>query len=277
MEGARVLITGCSSGIGLLSAIEFARRGHTVFAGVRDPETAGPLRERASQCDVDLDVLEMDVRDDEAVVRAVESVERKAGGLDIVINNAGLMTRGPLEFYNDSEVRSIFETNVFGPMRVARAALPLMRQAGSGTIVNISSLAGRFSWAFVGVYAASKFALEGFSDALYFEAHPFGVRVVVVEVGTFDTEMRYKMTAPAAYEPEVSPYRDFLHAFDGIPAKPAGDAGLVATLIADVATSASPKRRYLVGEDSELWLGLREQHDDDAFESIVRDRLSFWQ
>lgn len=277
MEGARVLITGCSSGIGLLSAIEFARRGHTVFAGVRDPETADSLRERASQCDVDLDILGLDVRDEDAVARAVESVHRKAGGLDVVVNNAGLMTRGPLEFYNDSEVRSIFETNVFGPMRVARAALPLMRQAGSGTIINISSLAGRFSWAFVGVYAASKFALEGFSDALYFEAHPFGVRVVVVEVGTFDTEMRYKMTSPAAYVPEVSPYRDFLHAFDGIPAKPAGDASLVATLIADVATSASPKRRYLVGEDSELWLGLREQHDDEAFESIVRDRLSFWQ
>ncbi len=165
----RVLITGCSTGFGREAAIELARRGHEVVATARRPETLADL-------DVALK-LALDVDSDESASEAVA----QAGEVDALVNNAGWSAHGPIEKVPLQEVRRMFETNFFGAARMIQAIAPKMRARQSGVIVNVSSMAGRVAAPLMGFYAASKFALEGLSEALHLELGHFGIRVVVLE------------------------------------------------------------------------------------------------
>ena len=168
---ARILITGCSTGIGRAAAVELTKRGHDVVATARRPETLA-----------DLDVaqtLALDVDDDASVAAAVGA----AGTIDVLVNNAGFGVIGPVERLPIAEGKRIFETNFFGALRMIQAVLPAMRERGSGTIVNVTSLAGRVAPPLDGIYSATKFALEGLSEALHYEVGHFGVRVRIVEPG----------------------------------------------------------------------------------------------
>ena len=196
------------------------------------------------------------------------------------MNNAGIGTHGPLEAYDDDEVRRVFETNVMGVVRVARAVAPIMRTQGSGTIVNVGSLAGKVTAPFGGVYSASKHAVESLSDALYYELHPFGVRVVVVEPGGFDTEFGNNRAIARKFT-EGSPYAELEQRFAQAQTKLPGtgaraSADVVAQVIVDAATAEQPKRRYLVGQDAELIGGLAKQMSDEDFEKAMRTTLDFW-
>jgi short-subunit dehydrogenase len=177
---ARVLITGCSTGFGRASAVELTKRGHDVVATARKPETLDEL-------DV-VDRIGLDIDDDASVNEAVA----KAGTLDALVNNAGFGVVGPIEKVPLAEARRLFDTNVFGTMRMVQAVAPGMRERGSGTIVNVASLAGRVAPPLGGVYAASKWAVEGMSEALHYELGHFGVRVRLVEPGFFATEFQGK-------------------------------------------------------------------------------------
>ncbi|HEX4777668.1 MAG TPA: SDR family oxidoreductase, partial [Acidimicrobiia bacterium] len=164
----RILITGCSTGIGRASAVELTKRGHAVVATARRPETIEEL-------DVDTR-LTLDVVDDESVRAAVAA----AGDLDVLVNNAGYGIVGPVERLPLDEVRRMIETNVFGAWRMIQAVVPGMRARGSGVVVNVSSLAGRVSSPLNGGYSGSKYALEAMSEALHYEVGHFGIRVVLV-------------------------------------------------------------------------------------------------
>ena len=158
----RALITGCSSGFGRATAIELKARGHEVVATARRPETLD---------DLDVDArLALDVTDDASVAAAVAA----AGQVDALVNNAGINVAGPVEKVPVDEVRRLFETNVFGALRMTQAVLPQMRARRGGTIVNVSSINGRVAQPLAGFYAATKFALEAMSEALHFEAGHFG-------------------------------------------------------------------------------------------------------
>lgn len=275
-----VLITGCSTGFGKLAALEFARRGDTVFATMRDTRKAGPLRSEAEAARLSVDVLPLDVTDAASVVRAVADVIARAGRIDVLVNNAGVGTHGPVEDYDDEEVEAIFDTNVLGVVRVTRAVAPHMRKQRSGTIINVSSLAGKVTAPFGGVYSATKHALEALSDALYYELHPFGVRVVVIEPGGFATEFGNNVR-PARRFTEGSAYvaleRGFQEAQTRLPGRgEAADAHTVALAIADAAKAEQPKRRYLVGSDASLIGGLHKQMSDEDFEKAMRTTLDFW-
>ncbi len=278
---AVVLITGCSSGFGLLTALQFARKGDTVYATMRNTAKAGDL-EKAKQAEgLAIEVLPLDVTDERSVSSAVRQVLDAAGQIDVLVNNAGLGHHGAIEDTDDDEVKEIFETNFFGALRVTRAVVPSMRALGSGTIVNVSSLAAPVTPPFSGTYAASKRALEAISDALHFELHPFGVRVVIIEPGGFETEIERNRRVSRRFT-EGSPYpaidQRFQEALSRLPAAAArDDASKVAEAIYQAVHDPQPKLRYLVGQDAEGIGGLRRQLDDEQFEQTMRQALDFWE
>lgn len=253
----RVLITGCSTGVGRASAVELARRGFDVVATARRPESIA-----------DLDVgtrLALDVADDRSVAAARDA----AGEIDVVVNNAAFGVIGPIETVPTDAVRSMFETNVFGVLRMVQAFVPAMRERGDGTVVNVSSVAGRMSATPLnGFYAATKHALEAISETMWRELRHFGVRVAVVEPG-------YIATAWPGNERWLGvdgPYADLyeqVHAADEEGQAGAAPAELVAGVIADAIESPEPRLRWTAGPAAEEAIRLRSSLDDAAWERYV--------
>ncbi|MDQ5858892.1 MAG: SDR family oxidoreductase [Acidobacteriota bacterium] len=176
-----ILVTGCSSGIGRATALEAAERGHRVFASARRREDVADLSAKG------IETLALDVTDPGSIGEAVREVLRSAERIDALVNNAGYGQYGAIEDVSLEEWRAQFEVNVFGAIAVLRAVLPAMRAARGGTVVNVSSVAGRVAIPFAGPYSASKHALEAISDALRVEVSPWGIRVVLVEPGPIST------------------------------------------------------------------------------------------
>ena len=278
---AVVLITGCSSGFGKLAALEFARKGDTVYATMRDTSKAGDL-ERAKESEgLAINVIALDVTDDASVSAAIQQVLGEAGRIDVLVNNAGIGAQGPIEETDDDEAKEIFETNLFGALRTMRAVLPTMRAQRSGTIVNVSSLAGRVCPPYDGIYSASKHALEAATEALHYEVHPFGVRVCLVEPGGFETNIGNTRRIPRRFT-EGSPYVELQQRFEqALTRLPTGgqpgDPQVVAEAIRSATYDEKPKLRYLVGQDAEMIGGLRKQLDDEQFEQTMRQALDFWE
>ena len=278
---AVVLITGCSSGFGLLAALHFARKGDTVYATMRDTAKAGPLEAARDKESLPIHVVPLDVTDDASVANAVRQVVAEAGRIDVLVNNAGIGIHGPVEDTDVVEVKEIFETNVFGAMRAVNAVAPAMRQQGSGTIVNVSSLAGRVVAPFGGIYSASKYAVEALSEALHYELHPFGIRVVVIEPGGFETRFGDNRRVSRRFT-EGSAYLDLERRFEAslerLPGRGGpGDPQVVAEAIYSAVQDKEPNLRYLVGQDAEMIGGLRKQMDDAQFEQTMRQALDFWE
>lgn len=192
LSGKSILITGTSSGFGRLGAEHYARLGAKVFATMRGlprPE-AEELRQLAARDRLDITVLELDVTDDAQVESAVREAGRLAGGaLDVLVNNAGVGISGPVEVQDMEATRLAFDTNVYGPHRMARAVLPAMRARGSGLIIPISSQLGRVIAPYSGHYSPTKFALEAMSEAMAYELVPHGIEVSIIEPGGYPTEV----------------------------------------------------------------------------------------
>ena len=286
---AVTLITGCSSGFGLLSALRFAREGHEVFATMRNTARAGELEAARDAGSLPITVVELDVDDTGSVNKAVGEVLDRAGHVDVLVNNAGFGISGPIEEFDVDAAKRVFETNVFGVLRVTQAVLPSMRERGSGAIVNVSSIAGVVSAPFGGIYAASKHALEAISHALHYELHPFGIRIGVVEPGSFETRFGENATNTERFD-QSSPYWELAERFhESLGRIGAGGASMggtsagadpaaVVDVIYELATAPDPKPwRRLVGGDAEMIGTLRKQLDDDAFEQTMREALDFWE
>lgn len=192
MSGKSVLITGCSSGFGRLMAEDFARKGAKVFATMRNlprPE-ADELRTLAETESLDLHVIEIDVTSDEQVAAGVAGAERIAGGaIDVLVNNAGISTAGPIEIQDMEATKLLFDTNVYGPHRLARAVLPGMRAAKSGQIFNVTSQLGRVMVPGFGQYSPTKFALEAMSEQMAYELVPHNIDVTIIEPGGYPTKI----------------------------------------------------------------------------------------
>jgi NAD(P)-dependent dehydrogenase (short-subunit alcohol dehydrogenase family) len=238
------LVTGASSGFGQLTAALLASRGWRVFGTSRRPDAA-PAGDFA--------MIPLDVCSDDSVRRCAAAVLEKAGRIDLLVNNAGYVHNAPLEETTLEEARAQFETNFFGVVRMTDAVLPAMRSRRSGTIVNVGSLAGLVGVPGEGFYSATKFALEGYSEALHYELRPLGIRVALVEPGFFRTSLVRK-TTPAANEiGDYDAFRKTIAAIFTQGLRRGGDPRKVARLIVRIAESQSPRLRYRVGTDS-LWL-----------------------
>ncbi len=204
LKGKTFLVTGTSSGFGNLGALHYARLGAKVFATMRNlprPQ-AEELRAVARAEKLDLTVLELDVLSDKLVAKAVAAAERMNGGpLDVLVNNAGINISGPVELQDMEATRLSYDTNVFGLQRTMRAVLPGMRQRKSGLIFNVSSQQGRIIMPGMGIYSATKFAVESLSEQIAYELAPHGVEVTIIEPGGFPTNIganRARLTAALA-------------------------------------------------------------------------------
>ncbi|MGA8278661.1 MAG: SDR family NAD(P)-dependent oxidoreductase [Rhodanobacteraceae bacterium] len=183
-----IVITGGSRGIGVATALGLARAGHAVTATMRNPKASPQLAETATAENLDVRIETMDVDSDESVGSAFARILSK-GPVDVLVNNAGVERTGSIEETPLSDFRACMETNYFGPLRCIQAVVRSMRERQSGTIVNVTSVAGTVASSPLGPYVASKFALEGLSETLAQELRPFGVRVAVVIPGIIDTRM----------------------------------------------------------------------------------------
>jgi len=199
-SGSRILITGASSGFGKLTAEALAVAGHRVIAGMRDPNG----RNASAKADLlakgpsgSIDVVELDVTRETSVDEAIGLVEQKCGGLDVVVNNAGIVAMGMTESFTPDQLKALFDVNVVGVQRVNRAALPLMRRtAQNGLLIHVSSVLGRYIIPFLGIYTASKFALEALAECYRYELGPFGIESVLVQPGTYPTSIMANMVEP---------------------------------------------------------------------------------
>lgn len=243
-----VLVTGASSGIGRATAIEFARRGHLVFAAARREQVLAGLAASTPN----IQAVGLDVTDADSVRRAWAKIEAATGGagVDVLVNNAGFALAGPVEVLDGADVQRQFATNVFGLLTLTRTVLPAMRARGSGRIINISSLVGRTTFPGMGVYGATKYAVEALSDALRQEVAGFGIKVVIIEPGFVATSLGEAADAhgtpgrqiPDAYASMVAGGARYLA---GQMAKGIAPEQ-VAAAIADAAEHRSPRLRYVV-------------------------------
>jgi NAD(P)-dependent dehydrogenase (short-subunit alcohol dehydrogenase family) len=231
------MVTGASGGIGKAIATRLAASGFRVFGTSR----RGP----ASNSSVG--TLALDVTEEDSVADGVAEVMRRAGRLDVLVNNAGFAMVGAIEESTTAQARAIFDTNVFGVMRMTRAALPIMRAQGGGRIVNISSVVGFLPAAFSGLYAASKHALEGYSESLDHEVRALGIRVMLIEPGFTASNIAENMPAPDAPLEVYSRGREnVLNIFAAALAKGA-DPDTVGLVVLKAATEIHPRVRYTVG------------------------------
>ena len=261
MEEKIAVVTGASSGIGLLSTVELARRGFRVVATMRDLGGRQKLEEAAAAAKVSerLDVRRLDVTEYASLPPAVEAMVKDHGRIDVLVNNAGFSTGGFCEDMLLEEIRRQLDTNFFGAVAMTQAVLPTMRRQGSGHIIMVSSIAGRMGQPVVGSYSASKHALEGWSESLRIETRSLGIRVVLVEPGAFETDIwtRNVRVGAKAMGPE-SPNKERSRRFVEYVRKDVKkrDPQPVARLIADIAQTPNPRLRYLIGSDAHwgFWL-----------------------
>jgi NAD(P)-dependent dehydrogenase (short-subunit alcohol dehydrogenase family) len=240
-----VLVTGASSGLGAATAAHLAGLGHRVYAASRrgtvdSTNAAMPLR--------------MDVDDDASVAAGVDDIWRLEGRIDVVVNCAGYGVAGPIEDTPLAMAQAQFDTNVFGVLRVCQRVLPLMRRQRAGLIVNVTSIAGELSLPFQGIYSATKFAVEGLSEALRAEVRPFGIHVVLVQPGDFRTGFTAARRTVAA---DGSPYatRSVRALETAARDERAGaDPQQLARVIARIVGCRRPKLRYVVGPSAQEWL-----------------------
>jgi NAD(P)-dependent dehydrogenase (short-subunit alcohol dehydrogenase family) len=259
--GETVLVTGATSGLGRAAAIHLAERGYRVFAAGRSGERRAALEATARERQLALTAIEMDVRDDGSVDRAMATIEAAGTPVDVLINNAGVAYVVPVEEIRLADLREQFEINVFGAVRVTQRVLPQMRARGRGRIINMSSLAGRLAFPLFGAYSGSKFALEGMTDALRLEVYPFGIDVVLIEPGYIPTGMEQTaLELGSSYRekleqgPYANVYRGFVRAWRRGTRGTRTTAEDCARVILRAVHETPPRTRYTVTPGSQFML-----------------------
>ena len=276
------LVTGSSSGIGFETSLLLARNGYHTYASMRNLGKSKTITEISNREKLPLSVIQLDVDDDKSVKDAIYRIEKEQGRIDVVVNNAGYLLIGSLEELSIEEFKEQFETNFFGAIRVIREVLPIMRRQRVGTIVNISSLAGRVGLPLNSPYVSSKFALEGLSESMAYEIEQFGIKVVLIEPGYIKTNVANSfktgknVVVTAANKKNNSPYAEFIQ--NRIAALgPSVEAGLdpieVAKVILKAATSENPYLQYLVGEGAIKLMDIRKNTSDENFRRLIMESV----
>ncbi|MGH9161556.1 MAG: SDR family oxidoreductase [Vicinamibacteraceae bacterium] len=273
-----VLITGASSGLGLETALYLAERDMQVYASMPNLADAAAVERCAYERGVSVRTLEVDITRSASIEAAVRTVTQETGGIWALVNNAGTRLRGCFEDLADDELRTLFDTNVFGTMAVTRAVLPAMRAARRGRIVMMTSVAGRIGSFGVGAYCATKFAQEGFGESLALELAPFGIQVALVEPGIVNTAAWnvHRVVGRGTNDPR-SPYSTWFHRAEALadgfvrssPIRPRD----VAEAVHRALTARRPRLRYLVGRRATAVIGLRRHVPGELFERFYFGQL----
>lgn len=273
LEQQVTLITGASRGFGLAAAEELTARGHPVIATMRNPDRDGPNLVRLDSGLVE--IAQCDVTDPASIEASVEAGLKRFGRIDALFNNAGYGLYGPVEDMSDDEILRQMDTNFAGQIRLARAVLPSMRAQGSGKIINVSSLAGRIVGPMLGLYAASKWAVEAMSEALRYEVSRWGVEVTILEPGMYQSDWQTtNLDVAAAVREGNSVYQESaelaLAEFRKRAATRPGSRS-VATAVADIVELVQQlPMRWPVGEDTIQTIRLREAMTDQEWEARTR-------
>jgi NAD(P)-dependent dehydrogenase (short-subunit alcohol dehydrogenase family) len=269
------LITGCSSGFGMLAAIEMARAGFRVVATMRNLERRQTLDAAAKAAGVELDVRPLDVTGFDSLPAFVEHLAQDHGRLDVLVNNAGFAVSGFAEDMLLAEIRRQFETNFFGNIAMTKAVLPVMREQHSGHIIMVSSISGLVAQPVISSYSASKHALEGWSEALRLETHSLGIRVVLVEPGAYATDIWAKnvVVGERVNTPE-SPNYERIQRFVQFVQKEVHkrDPREVARLIVRIAQDPNPRLRYIAGTDAHMGYWMKRFLPWKTWERMVTKR-----
>lgn len=270
-----ILITGTSSGFGLLASARLASFGHFVYATMRDLKKQQPLLDEVARRGGQVQVRELDVTKPATIAKVVEEIQSRHKHIDVVINNAGFGLGGFFEDLDEDQIRWQMEVNFFGVQNVCRAVVPLMREFNSGMIINLSSIAGLTATPSLSSYNASKWALEGFSESLYYELAPFGVKVVLVEPGSYPTEIfTGNRLLGRRYDDPKSPYYAMSQKIKAFVEKHISsskkDPEKVAALIEKIINSKFTQLRYISDYESGFRVRLSKMFPPQVYDFIYR-------
>jgi len=269
------LVTGCSSGIGLETAVALAREGHFTFATMRNLKKAETLDAIVKDENLPISILELDVDNKESMDNAIEKIIERKGRIDTLVNNAGWGMWGTVEDVSIDEFKEQFETNFFSIVRMIQKIAPIMRKQKSGSIVNVSSVAGRIGFPVSPAYISSKFALEGLSECLRFELSPFGINVITIEPGVIKTNFFDSMKM-AKRSDSNSVYNDITSkVISGVKmmAEMGTEPKEVANAILKSINDKNPLPRYIVGNDAMMFLEAKKMKTDIEFENYIKKEL----
>lgn len=268
------VVTGSSSGIGLETSLLLARNGFYTYVTMRNLDKSKTITDLKQKEKLSLEVLKLDVTTDESVKEAIHRITNEQGRIDVLVNNAGYALVGPFEELSIEEFKEQFETNVFGVIRVTQSVLPIMRRQKCGTIVNISSIAGKIGFPLTSAYVSSKFALEGLSESMAYEIEQFGIKVILIEPGVIKTNFdnNLKIGKRVSIVPNSSYAEMTQKRISGF--KPRFESGSppieVATVILKAITSENlSELRYLVGNDAFKLMEIRDNISDKEFRKLI--------
>jgi NAD(P)-dependent dehydrogenase (short-subunit alcohol dehydrogenase family) len=267
------VITGSSSGIGLESALVLARNGYTTYATMRSLDKDTSIKAVVQNESLPIKVVQLDVTDETSVKNAIDHIISEAGRIDLLVNNAGYGLVGALEDLAMEEIKSQYETNLFGLIRAIQVVLPTMRKQRSGRIINISSGAGIFGYPGGSAYVGTKFAVEGLSESIAYELEPFGIKVILIEPGFIRTNFGNAMVMAKKVQDSASPYSELMQKIMASTtqlAKNASDAELVASIILEAASNPNPRLRYLAGKDVESWAASKKNMNELEFFNMMK-------
>lgn len=269
------LVTGCSSGIGFETALALARDGYYTYASMRDTKKGAKIQEIAKKENLGISVIQLDVDKTESIESAIKQIISERKRIDVLVNNAGYGLFGCLEDITIDELRAQFETNFFSVVNMIQKIAPIMRNQKSGSIVNISSVAGKIGFPGSPAYVSSKFAIDGLSECLRYELSPFGVNTIIIEPGVIKTNFFGSMKMPKNAKPD-SPYSDITNrVVAGV--KMMSEMGTppkeVADVIIKVLKEKNPLPRYPVGNDAIMFLEAKKMKTDIEFENYLKKEL----
>jgi NAD(P)-dependent dehydrogenase (short-subunit alcohol dehydrogenase family) len=270
------VVTGSSSGIGLAASLALAKNGYLTYATMRNLAKQDSIQSIAEKERLPVRTVQLDVTDENSVKNTIQSIISESGRIDLLVNNAGYGLTGAFEDIEIDEIKALYETNVFGVIRVTQAVLPIMRKQGSGRIINISSGAGRIGFPGSSAYVSSKFALEGLSESMAFEVEQFGIKTVLVEPGFVRTNFAENIAiAKKAQEPR-SPYSQMMQMMSSNRDRMfenASDADLIAAVVVEAATAKEPNLRYLAGKDVQQMVAAKKSMSDEEFQNMIRQSV----
>jgi len=251
-----------------------ARNGFDTYATMRNMNKSKEIMEVAKRENLQLRALKLDVTDDRSVINAINNILTEKKSIEVVVNNAGYGLVGSIEDSSLDEIKSQFETNFFGAIRVMQRVLPIMRKQRTGTIVNVSSIAGRIGFPMGSSYVSSKFALEGLSESMSYELEQFGIKIILIEPGVINTN--FSFVKPERILETNSSYSQLMNKIqENLVSTIANGTSPkeVATVILRAITEENPERRYLVGNDAFELIDARKNSSDKDFEKIIAQNL----
>jgi NAD(P)-dependent dehydrogenase (short-subunit alcohol dehydrogenase family) len=270
------VVTGSSTGIGYEISLILARNGFFTYATMRNLNKSENIKSVATKENIPIQIKQLDVTDEVSVTNAIQAISSEAGRIDVLVNNAGYGLNGAFEDLAMDEIKAQYETNVFGLIRTTQAILPIMRRQKSGTIVNISSGAGRFGFPSGSAYVSTKFAVEGLSESMSYELEPFGIRVVIVEPGVIRTNFGNGLVVAKRSQNPNSPYSQMMqktaNGFEEM-MKNSSSPDLVAKVVLNAIRDENPSLRYLAGDDVEKWLGKRKMADEEMYKTMRQNLM----